>query len=234
MRIRHKPYARSELAAWPKHVNNPETYQGHWREFFSNSKQPLHLEVGCGKGGFLAQHALQNPNVNYLGIDLKSEMLVVAKRNIENLFAQADKPLQNIALTAYQVEHIRNLFSEEDAISRLYINFCNPWYKSGHAKHRLTHPRQLIQYRGFLHKDANIFFKTDDDILYEDSLRYFSLCAFDVIWQTGDLHREEPEWNIRTEHEKMFSEKGIPIKACILKMQNATLDEAALSRLKNI
>ncbi len=234
MRIRHKPYARPELAAWPSHINQPEKSKGNWCKHFANPRLPLRLELGCGKGGFLAQRALFERDYNYIGIDLKSEMLVVAKRNIEQHFATANEPLNNVLLSAYNIEQIHNLFSEADSVQRLYINFCNPWHKSGHAKHRLTHPRQLIQYRHFLHPDAELYFKTDDDILFEDSLRYFSLCAFDVVWESRDLHQDEPTWNIRTEHEQMFCEKGIPIKACILQMKQATLDEDLLMRAKNI
>ncbi len=234
MRIRHKPYARPELAAWPQHINQPENSKNHWKNIFPNPKLPFHLEVGCGKGGFLAQHALRESSTNFLGMDMKSEMLVVAKRTIEQTYAQAEMPLDNIAITTHHVEHIGNVLGEGDEVQRLYINFCNPWYKSGHAKHRLTHPRQLIQYRHFLHPEAELYFKTDDDRLYEDSLRYFSLCAFHLVWQSEDLHKNEPSWNIRTEHEQMFAEKGISIKACILKISKASLDEATLKGLKNI
>ncbi len=234
MRIRHKPYARPELAAWPHHVNNPQNTKGCWQKNFANTHLPLRIELGCGKGSFLAHRALRETDFNYVGVDIKSEMLVVAKRNIEHIFHQANQAQNNLMISTYNIEHIQNIFSSEDDVRRLYINFCNPWYKSGHAKHRLTHPRQLIQYRNFLHPEAELHFKTDDSLLFEDSLRYFSLCAFEVVWQSRDLHKEEPSWNIRTEHEQMFSEKGVPIKACILRMQKASLDEDHLRRCKDI
>ncbi len=234
MRIRHKPYARSELAAWPRHINEPEAARGQWKDCFANPGLPLRLELGCGKGSFLAAQALAHPHHNFLGIDMKSEVLVVGKRNIECAFGEAGKEPANIAITPFDIERIHQLFSEEDAIERIYINFCNPWYKSGHAKHRLTHPRQLLQYRHFLRPDAEIYFKTDDDRLYIDSLRYFALCGFMLQWESRNLHREEPAWNIRTEHERMFSEQGIPIKACIQKMGALELDESLLRRARNI
>ena len=101
-------------------------------------------------------------------------------------------------------------------MDRIYINFCNPWSKNGSShKHRLTYPRQLINYREFLKDGGEIYFKTDDDDLFRDSLEYFPASGYDIEWMTFDLHENEPEWNIRTEHEGMFTEMGIKIKALI-------------------
>lgn len=234
LRIRHKPYARPELAAWPRHINAPLAQKGHWRDVFESPEQPIYLELGCGKGSFLAKSALANPGVNYLGIDIKSEMLVVAKRNAERLFSAAARQPGNFALTAFDVEKIAALFDQNDPVHRIYINFCNPWCKAGHAKHRLTHPRQLAQYRGFLPDGAHIYFKTDNDPLFADSLRYFPYTGYDVIWENADLHAQEPDWNIRTEHEDMFSTKGIPIKACIAQKTQANLNLDEIARSKNL
>ena len=106
----------------------------------------------------------------------------------------------------------------QDTVSRIYINFCNPWSKNASSnKHRLTYPRQLIQYREFLKDGGEIYFKTDDDDLFRDSLEYFPASGYEITWKTFDLHENEPEWNIRTEHEGMFTEMGIKIKALIAK-----------------
>ena len=86
---------------------------------------------------------------------------------------------------------------------------------AGSNKHRLTHPRQLLQYRQLMDEGAEIWFKTDDDDLFRDSLHYFPAAGFEITWQTFDLHANEPDWNLRTEHEGMFTEMGIPIKALI-------------------
>ena len=83
------------------------------------------------------------------------------------------------------------------------------------AQVALTHPRQLLQYRQLMDEGAEIWFKTDDDDLFRDSLSYFPAAGFEITWQTFDLHKNEPDWNLRTEHEGMFSEQGIPIKALI-------------------
>ena len=100
------------------------------------------------------------------------------------------------------IERIKGVITPEDEVSRIYINFCNPWSKNDSShKHRLTYPRQLIAYREFLKDGGEIYFKTDDDDLFRDSLTYFPASGYDIIWQTYDLHENEPEWNIRTEHE---------------------------------
>ena len=114
------------------------------------------------------------------------------------------------------IERIHNVLTPADTVSRIYINFCNPWSKNGSShKHRLTYPRQLIQYRAFLEDGGENYFKTDDDDLFRDSLEYFPASGYEIVWQTSDLHENEPEWNIRTEHEGMFTEMGINIKALI-------------------
>ena len=234
MRMRFKSYARPELAAWPYHVDDPAALRGRWHSAYADPNAPLRLELGCGKGGFIAALALRKSGCNFLGIDIKSEVLVVAKRNIEAAYAQAGRKPENVRITSKNIEQIADILSPEDKIERLYINFCNPWHKSGHPKHRLTHPRQLVRYREFLCNDAEIHFKTDDDILYNATLRYLPLCGFDILWQTRDLHHNEPAGNIRTEHENMFAAEGIPIKACVAVKRPANLDVAALLRLKDI
>lgn len=234
MRMRYKPYARSELAAWPNYVQTPGNNKGQWQNAFKNPKLPLRVELGCGKGGFLAQTALRESEYNYLGIDIKSEVLVVAKRNIQALYTQARRPIGNVLITSWEIENINEIIGPEDRPGRLYINFCNPWSKSGHAKHRLTHPRQLVKYRRFLCPGAEIYFKTDNLQLFNASLRYFEYTGFAVTWKSEDLHNSEPVWNTRTEHENMFSQMGMPIYAAIAGMQNVQLDEDAILRMKNL
>jgi len=234
MRMRHKPYARPELAAWPRYVPQPDDLRGQWASFFDDPTKPLRVELGCGKGGFLAQLALRNTGYNYLGVDIKSEMLVVAKRTIERLYANAGQQPGNIAITSRNIEQIEQTLATTDRVHRVYINFCNPWYKTGYAKHRLTHTRQLFQVRQFLPEGGEVWFKTDDTPLFEDSLRYFAHAGFEVTWLSRDLHRGEPAWNIRTEHENMFAAEGVPIKACIAGVRPAQLERAAIFRLKNI
>lgn len=234
MRMRFKPYARPELAAWPNNVDDPAAQRGRWNAAFDDPSLPLRMEFGCGKGGFLARLALRDAGVNHLGVDIKSEMLVVAKRNIEQIFAEAHRQPGNVRICAQELEFMDRIFAPEDVTERIYINFCNPWYKSGHAKHRLTHPRQLAKMRDFLAEDGEIWFKTDDDPLFHDSLRYFEYTGFELRWVERDLHKNEPAWNIRTEHEQMFASQGIPIKACIAAKRPAQLDREKIGKLKNL
>lgn len=216
MRMRFKPYAGPELAACPFHINDATRYKGRWRETFARPGQPLHLELGCGKGGFLARLASRNPDVNYIGVDITDKVLILAKRNIERIYAEQGLPIDNVKTLAHDIERIPTLLDKADRVERIYINFCNPWNKkANHKKHRLTHTRQLLLYRPFLADGAEIWFKCDDDDLFKDTLRYMAEAGFEVTWQTRDLHADEPSWNIRTEHEQMFTEMGIPTKALI-------------------
>ncbi len=117
------------------------------------------------------------------------------------------------------VELIDNVFGDGDKVDRIYINFCNPWPKAKHNKRRLTHTRQLEKYKTFLKEKGEIYFKTDDDELFEASLEYFKESNFKIKAITYDLHKEPIfETNIETEHEKMFSEEGIKIKALIARL----------------
>ena len=174
---------------------------------------------GCGKGSFIAKLAVQNPEINYLAIDIKSEVLGLAKRNIEKEYLNAQKEIDNVLLTAYEIEIIQNILNEKDIVDRIYINFCNPWPKPRHNKKRLTHTKQLEKYKIFLKPGGEIYFKTDDYNLYKATIRYLEETGFEIIKQTENLHKE-PIWanNIETEHEKMFEEQGITTKAIIARI----------------
>ena len=121
-------------------------------------------------------------------------------------------------LTAYEIQLIQNILNKQDKIDRIYINFCNPWPKPRHNKRRLTYKTQLEKYKIFLKKGGEIYFKTDDEDLFNASIKYFEESGFEITSKTYNL-KEEPIWenNIETEHEKMFEEKGIPTKAIIAK-----------------
>lgn len=219
MRMRFKPYARPELLACPFHVHDPLDHAGQWHSLYARPHQPWHVEMGCGKGGFLAALAPQHPDINYLGIDITDKVLILAKRKVEAAYLAAALPPDNVLIASLDIERLGVVIAPEDTISRIYINFCNPWSKNaGSHKHRLTHPRQLLQYRQRMTEGAEIYFKTDDDDLFRDSLGYFPAAGFTITWQTFDLHKEEPAWNIRTEHEGMFTQQGIPIKALIARL----------------
>lgn len=211
MRIRKKKWAQPELDACRYFIKEPKSYFGKWKEFFNNDND-IELEVGCGKCSFVAQKALQNPDKNFIAVDIKSDMLGVGRRNIEKLFAENKKQVKNIALVAFNVENIEQLVSKEDNIKQMYINFCNPWPREKHKKRRLTHTTKLSKYRTFLNDGAQIHFKTDNDELFEESLEYFKESGFEIFYKTYDLHNSDVTDNIVTEHETMFSNEGIKIK----------------------
>jgi len=216
MRIRRKKWAKEELENSKFYIDKPEEFKGNWKSKFEQ-ENPLHIELGCGKGSFIANLASSHRNINYIAVDMIEAMLGLSKRNIEQAY-NFENP-ENLYLIRANVEQISNVFDKADKVERIYINFCNPWPKKKHNKKRLTHTRQLELYKEFLVENGEIYFKTDSDELFEASLEYFEQEGFNIIKKTYDLHQEPIfEENIVTEHEKMFSEEGIKIKALIAKL----------------
>lgn len=214
MRIRRRNWTEKELEESPFYIDNPKDYKGKWKSTFK-VERPLQIELGCGKGQFIANLAFQNPNINFIGVDLIDTMLGLAKRNVEEVYK--DKEIDNVILTRCNIEQILDMMDKEDTVDKIYINFCNPWPRGKHHKKRLTHLKQLELYKTFLKENGEIHFKTDDDNLFVDSLHYFEEVGFETIWKTYDLHSENLDNNIITEHEEMFSKQGIKIKALIAK-----------------
>lgn len=199
------------MAEDEKSVLEPWDKKGQWKEVFGNDN-PIHLELGCGKGQFISTLAKNNPDINYIAIDLKDEVLVFVLRKINEL------GLSNVRLIPMFIERIDEIFSEEE-ISKIYINFCNPWPKASHNKRRLTHPRFLQKYKGFIKPGTEVWFKTDDDDLFEASLEYFKEENFEEIYRTFDLGTADFEENIQTEYEEKFSSFGVKIKFGIFKLK---------------
>ena len=215
MRMRRKPWVREELANCEFFVDNPCENIGKWKNKFTK-KQPIELELGCGKGTFIAKLSAKNPNKNFLAVDIKSEVLGIAKRNIEAEFLKANRNIENVLITAHEIGLIEKMLNEKDVVEKIYINFCNPWPKPRHNKKRLTHTKQLERYKIFLKPEGEIYFKTDDENLFKASMKYFEETGFKIIAKTYNL-KKEPIWdkNIQTEHEIMFETQGIPTKALI-------------------
>lgn len=214
MRMRNKPWAKGELEACPYYLANPFPIRGQLHRIFPKD-QPVHLELGCGKGVFLAHLAVEHPEINYLGIDMKSLVLASAIRNINAAYQQANRPVDNVLLTPYDISRITNILSPEDRVERIYINFCNPWNHPKQYKKRLTHPRQLAQYATFF-PAGEIWFKTDDPQLFSHSLEYFRQEGYTLKVVEEDLYHSP--WlagNHPTEHELRFVEQGLPIRFCV-------------------
>ena len=208
MRMRFKPYARPELLACDFHVHEPLTHGGHWHELYTRPDQPWHLELGCGKGGFLRKNAEAYPDVNFIGIERQETVVAMAAR-------RADEELPNLAFVWDNASNLSVLF-EIGEFQRLYLNFSDPWPKKRTYKRRLTYRGFLQEYRRIMGENAEIFFKTDNRGLFEFSLNEF--CADD--WKLSnislDLHNSDYEGNIMTEYEEKFSSRGMPIYRCLL------------------
>lgn len=217
MRMRVKKWAKPELAACPYYVDLPEEKRGRWRSCFEKDA-PFYVELGCGKCVATSQMTLQNRHINYLAVDISRNILGVARRNFEAVYG--DEKVDNVTLTHFDIMWIDKYLCAEDRVERIYISFCNPWnQKPAHHKRRLTHTRQLLQYRHFLTPGAQIWFKTDDDPLFRASLRYFEEAGFRITYRTDDLHGSGFTPNYISEHEQFFSEQGIKIKFCIAEME---------------
>ncbi len=211
MRLRNRPWAAKELSVCPYYLKDFSRFTGRWSEAFGNNN-PIWLELGCGKGLFISGMAPQHPELNFVGADIKSLMLAYARRNIEEAFSAIGKPVDNVLLLSVDVERILNSFSETDKVERIIINFCNPWPKPKHHKKRLTHIKQLVNYKVFLIPNGIIEFKTDDDALYYDSLEYFKQAGYTIEEHTFDYYSDhELIDSILTEHERKFISESLPI-----------------------
>jgi len=211
MRLRKKWWARPELENSKYVVIDPRKNKGNWSGVFGNSND-IHLELGCGRGGFIAAHAKVEKNINFIGIDLKDEVIIYALMKVQDL------ELENVRLIPLNIAWVGDVFGK-DEISRIYINFCNPWPKLRHNKRRLTHNRFLSIYKEFLKPGSEIWFKTDDKGLFEDSLEYFKESGFDVTYSTFDLHSSGFTQNVITEYEAKFTELGMNTMFLIAKMR---------------
>ena len=207
MRLRKKYWSRPELESSPIVVTDHYAHKGKWKTEFKNSNE-IHLELGCGKGGFIAEKSKQNHNTNFIGIDLKDEVLVFALRKVIDVRKIEGADDINIRLMPLNIMLIDDVF-EKDEISRIYINFCNPWPKERHNKRRLTHTKFLTNYKKFLVPSSEVWFKTDDKELFEDSLEYFKQSGFEILFSTYDLHNSDFNENVVTEYEAKFSELGM-------------------------
>ena len=222
MHIRTKKWARPELNACPFYEPLGEDRKGHWREAFAHPDHPMQLEMGCGKGVSTAQMVADNPDVNYVAVDISPDVLGDTRRN---LVKACGKNPDNVWILFADICLIDRYFDRNDGPERIIISFCNPWNEHPkHEKRRLTHPRQLQQYRRMLQPDGEIWFKTDDNRLFEDSLVYFDLCGFEMTYGTMDLAGSGFQPNYISEHERKYMEMDIPIKFGIFRMTGREMD----------
>lgn len=213
MRLRNIPGADEYISKSEYVIKNPEDMKGKWcSEIFSNS-YPLLIEIGMGKGQFITNLAKQNPNINYIGIERYSSVLLRAVTKFEN------EPLENLRFLCIDARQLTDIFDHNE-INKIYLNFSDPWPKDRHAKRRLTSPVFLELYHSIIALDGLLEFKTDNTDLFDYSI---STIEESTIWEmlkyTFDLHNEPSmnKGNIMTEYEEKFSSMGNPIHKLIAK-----------------
>ena len=201
MRLRNKPWAKDKIQSHPQFVvPNPEEYKGRWNELFENDN-PLHIEVGSGKGRFITGMAAANPDINYIGIEVFESVIVYALNNV----IEADLP--NVKLLQVNAVDLQKYFAKGD-VSRVYLNFSDPWPKTRHEKRRLTYSSFLNIYENILPEKGEIHFKTDNRGLFQYSLTSMSQYGMILKDVNLHLHDSQPEDNVMTEYEEKFSNKG--------------------------
>ncbi|MED4203031.1 tRNA (guanosine(46)-N7)-methyltransferase TrmB [Neobacillus mesonae] len=219
MRLRNKPWAKDKIAQNPQYVvPNPEDYKGKWHEAFGN-QQPLHIEVGTGKGRFITEMAKAHPDNNYIGIELFDSVIVAA---LDRLI-EADLP--NLKLLNVNANDLAKYFTKND-VDRVYLNFSDPWPKTRHEKRRLTYKDFLKLYEDIMVDGGEIHFKTDNQGLFEYSLMSFSAYGMLLKFISLDLHKSDFEGNMMTEYEQKFSEQGNRIYRCEVKFQPKSKDNS--------
>ncbi len=214
--MRRKAWTEPVIAGCPFYVEAPSAHRGHWQELFPR-RQPVWLEIGCGKGVSTARMAHENPGANLIAVDEVRHVLAVSIRNAQTEYGE--DPVDNLRFSAVDAMFIHDTFDRADGIERIYINFCNPWdEKAKHHKRRLTHPRQLEQYRAFLAPGGRIYFKTDNDALFTATKRYLRESRFEIETLIDDLHASGYSPNYVSEHEALYAGMGKPIRFLIARM----------------
>ncbi|WP_216831808.1 tRNA (guanosine(46)-N7)-methyltransferase TrmB [Alkalihalobacterium elongatum] len=207
MRLRNKPWAQDEINKESSIViAHPEQKKGKWNKVFGNDN-PIHIEVGTGKGQFLTKMGQANPDINYIGIEKYTTVIHSAMENVR------DANVENVKLLNKDVLNLGDYF-EEGEVSLVYINFTDPWPKARHEKRRLTYERFLSLYQTVLKPNGEIHFKTDNQGLFEYSLHSFSKYGLILNNVSLDLHKSDMVGNIMTEYEEKFSSKGMRIYRC--------------------
>lgn len=205
MRLRKVKGAREAIETSSLVIHNAPEKKGHWNEVFGNSN-PIHIEIGMGKGRFLTTLAKQNPNINYIGIERYDSVLIRALEKREQ-----EEELTNLFYLCEDAKNIAEIFDEAE-VARIYLNFSDPWPKDRHAKRRLTSTAFFALYNKVLAKDGFVIFKTDNRILFDFSLEQVPSAGWQLRDVTFDLHHSEfAEGNVMTEYEEKFSSLGNPI-----------------------
>ena len=206
MRLRRKPWIDEAILDYADFLSIgwPENCRGCWQDIFARGERPLWVELGTGKGQFIAGLAAQHEDVNIIGIELQRGVLYYAGQKV------AAAELANVRLVEGDISELLDVFAPGE-VDRFYLNFCDPWPKARHAKRRLTHRGFLEKYATLLAPQGEIHFKTDNHDLFYFSIEEFQALGWTLRDVTDDLHQNEPAENVRSEYEQKFSTKGQPI-----------------------
>lgn len=204
MRLRNVKGSRENIAKSEYAIDEPQAYKGRWKELFQND-HPIHIEIGMGKGQFIMELARQNPDINYIGIEKFSSVLI---RAVEK---RPELETNNLFFIRMDAEQLEEIF-EIGEVARIYLNFSDPWPKDRHAKRRLTSHQFFARYDKILAKDGQVIFKTDNRLLFDFSLEEVNVAGWTLVNHTFDLHNSEyVEGNVMTEYEQRFVGEGKPI-----------------------
>jgi len=198
--MRNKPWAIDYLESNDQLVDVNNNYSKKIKEFFSKD-QPLHIEVGTGMGTFITTLAENNPDINYVGIEIDKNVMIRVTEKV------VDLGLENVRLVLLDANKLMDYFNENE-VDKVYLNFSDPWPKNRHAKRRLTHSNFLSSYKQLLKENSIVEFKTDNRGLFEFSLISMNTYGMKFENLNLDVHDDEPETNIRTEYEEKFSQRG--------------------------
>lgn len=201
MRLKNIKGAGEKVQSGKYIINNPKEYKGKWRSLFDNDN-PIHIEIGMGKGKFIVEHALSNPNINYIGIEMYDSVILRAIEKTNEL------ELDNLYLVRVDATTIEEIFDKE--IDLIYLNFSDPWPKDRHAKRRLTSSRFLNRYDSIFKGIPRIIMKTDNLPLFEFSLESLREYGYSIDYVTYDLHSDKEDI-ITTEYEDKFTGMGVKI-----------------------
>lgn len=211
MRVRHKPWADDYIEEHSNIVvSNPSEKKGQWSNIFQR-EAPIHLEIGSGKGQFIAGMAQQFPNIDFVGVEVVKSIIVTTIDKVK------ESERSNVRLLNENAEDLDEIFADGE-VSVIYLNFSDPWPKNRHEKRRLTYRSFLEKYKKILKDDGKIILKTDNRGLFEYSITSFSQFGLIIEEVSLDLHALEDPTNVQTEYEEKFSKKGQPIYRCIARL----------------
>ena len=215
MRLKNVPGSREAVAASDHVETAPEQRAGRWAAEVFGNDNPIHIEVGMGKGRFITTLAAENPGINYIGIEKYSSVLIRAVEKAEK------DPLSNLRFIRMDAEDIETVFAKGE-VERIYLNFSDPWPKDRHAKRRLTSERFLGRFSNILSEEGTIEFKTDNRELFDFSLSQLEDAGWELLASTYDLHNDPVmcAGNIMTEYEERFSSVGNPICKYVIAQKN--------------